>query len=197
MLKPVGTQPVYSLQWRGGNVPARTTCGTVEDQHRRHPSMEGRERSRPDDFAHSRTYVRCLPSMEGRERSRPDPAVAGQYRRRFRPSMEGRERSRPDGAPLVGWCSRWRPFNGGAGTFPPGPAHKPAGRPPAFLLQWRGGNVPARTAISEINTNVNNLLQWRGGNVPARTGQAEDAVDDGDEPSMEGRERSRPDRSSR
>ena len=89
-----------SLQWRGGNVPARTGERGRVVGGGAHPSMEGRERSRPD-----RNPPTDLDDDE-------------------KPSMEGRERSRPDRSPC--WSCSWllHAFNGGAGTFPPGLAYR-------------------------------------------------------------------------
>ena len=164
--KPAGSR----LQWRGGNVPARTRAGgqAVEPGHT--PSMEGRERSRPDRTHHARRRRRRTPFNGG----------AGT----FPPGLVRR----------FGVAANVGAFNGGAGTFPPGLLPLDRVHMGQTILQWRGGNVPARTCRQLGHRPEHGLpsmegrersrpdmprrpspawpktcLQWRGGNVPART----------------------------
>ena len=163
------TTPATSLQWRGGNVPARTRDVPAR------PHCTTRLQWRGGNVPARTTSLHTSPphhppaSMEGRERSRPDFRLPRGFQRSVRASMEGRERSRPDPARTRHHHHHQQRFNGGAGTFPPGLDTERGRVQGSALLQWRGGNVPARTATPEKIPRRTSRLQWRGGNVPART----------------------------
>ena len=131
--------------------------------------------------------------MEGRTIARPDGGHALRRVCHVVPSMEGRTIARPDCSDSCAITKVTKTFNGGPDNCPARPGAKSGVLSKKVALQWRAGQLPGQTVISDAGHGLVTAPSMEGRTIARPDPIGGTHIRLRPSPSMEGRTIARPD----